>query len=131
MCYFSFSFSVLSSSLVCLSLFSFPLSLFCWFFSDLSLLFIFNLFFLFLSMSFLLCLVHPSIFSYSSFCSLFYSLPLCLFSVYYFLIYLIVFFSNLLSFLLSFPITLFCLLLSYVPVIFKLFPFSFCYFPSF
>ena len=53
------------------------------------------------------------------------------FSVYYFLISLIVFFSNLLSFLLSFPITLFCLLLSYVPVIFKLFPFSFCYFPSF
>ena len=128
MCYFSFSFSVLSSSLVCLSLFSFPLSLFCWFFSDLSLLFLFNLFFLFLSMSFLLSVL----FTLQFFPTLLFVLCSILsFSVYYFLISLIVFFSNLLSFLLSFPITLFCLLLSYVPVIFKLFPFSFCYFPSF
>ena len=91
MCYFSFSFSVLSSSLVCLSLFSFPLSLFCWFFSDLSLLFLFNLFFLFLSMSFLLSVLFTlqffptllfvlcSILSLSvySLCLLFFDLPHC------------------------------------------------------
>ena len=110
MCYFSFSFSVLSSSLVCLSLFSFPLSLFCWFFSDLSLLFLFNLFFLFLSMSFLLCLVHPSIFSYSSFCSLFYSLLLCL--LFFDLPHCFLFKSAVLSFIFSYysilPTSLLC-----------------------
>ena len=41
----------------------------------------------------------------------------------YFLISLMVFFSNLLSFLLSFPITLFCLLLPYALFLFNLFSF--------
>ena len=41
----------------------------------------------------------------------------------YFLISLIVFFSNLLSFLFSFPITLFCLLLPYALFLFNLFSF--------
>ena len=40
-----------------------------------------------------------------------------------FLISLMVFFSNLLSFLLSFPITLFCLLLPYALFLFNLFSF--------
>ena len=71
----------------------------------------------------------------SLFCSFFFTLlsDPCFFlslSVYslYFLISLI-FFSNLLSFLFSFAITLFCVLLPYVPFLFNLF--SFCYYSSF
>ena len=41
----------------------------------------------------------------------------------YFLMSLMVFFSNLLSFLLPFPITLFCLLLPYALLLFNLFSF--------
>ena len=72
--------------------------------------------------------------SYSSFYSflLFFLFPV-LFSpsVYslYFLTSLIVFFSNLCAILLSFPITLFCLRLPYVLLLFNLF--SFCYSSSF
>ena len=61
--------------------------------------------------SFLLFFLFPVLFSPSV-----YSL--------YFLISLIIFFSNLLPFLFSFPITLFCLLLPYVLLLFNLF--SFC-----
>ena len=60
--------------------------------------------------SFLLFFLFPVLFSPSV-----YSL--------YFLISLIVFFSNLLSFLFSFPITLFCLLLPYALLLFNLFSF--------
>ena len=60
--------------------------------------------------SFLLFFLFPVLFSPSV-----YSL--------YFLISLIVFFSNLLSFLFSFPITLFCLLLPYALFLFNLFSF--------
>ena len=62
------------------------------------------------SYSFLLFFLFPVLFSPSV-----YSL--------YFLISLIVFFSNLLSFLFSFPITLFCLLLPYALLLFNLFSF--------
>ena len=75
----------------------------------------------------------PSVFSLILFCSL--SCPsfssfYYLFSfppVYplYFLISLLVFFSNLLSFLFSLPITRFCLLLPYVLLLFNLFYFIF------
>ena len=66
-----------------------------------------------------LYLFHPTLF-YSSFYFLFCFLPV--YSV-YFLISLMVFFSNLLSFLFSFPITLFCLLLPYALLLFSLFSF--------
>ena len=83
----------------------------------------FYLFLLFFSVFFAaVYLVHPSILFYSSFYSLFYSVLFC------FLISF-VFFSNLLSFLFSFPITPFCLILPYVLLLFNLF--SFCYFSSF
>ena len=63
---------------------------------------------------------HPTLF-YSSFYSLFCFLPV--YSL-YFLISLIVFFPNLLSFVFfSFPITLFCLLLPYALFLFNLFSF--------
>ena len=62
------------------------------------------------SYSFILFFLFPVLFSRSV-----YSL--------YILISLIVFFSNLLSFLFSFPITLFCLLLPYALFLFNLFSF--------
>ena len=64
--------------------------------------FSFFLFLLFFLMFFsALYLVHLSILFYSSFCSLFCFLPLCLFTL----------FSAIFSLLFSFPVTLFCLLL--------------------
>ena len=84
----------------------------------------------------ILLLFVPSVLSCALFCSLscpsFYSFLLgVLFSVLfspsayslYFLTSLIVFFSNLLSFLFSLPITLFCLLLPYVLLLSNLFSF--------
>ena len=64
-------------------------------------------------------LFHPTLF-YSFFYSLFFFLPV--YSL-YFLIPLIVFFSNLLSFLFSFLITLLCLFLTYALLLFNLFSF--------
>ena len=69
--------------------------------------------------SFLLSIVF--IFVPSSFCSLFCSLPLCLFT--YFLTSLIVFFSDLLSFHFSFPISLCWLILPYILLLLNLFSF--------
>ena len=74
------------------------LSAFSVLYAFLSFLFIFDLSFLFFSV---LYLVHPSNFFYSSFCSLFSPLSVCLFT--YFVISLTIFFSNLLSFLFLFP----------------------------
>ena len=71
--------------------------------------------------------VLSSCLSFSSYSFLLFFLFLVLFSpsVYslYFLISRMVFFSDLLSFLLSFPITLFCLLLPYALFLFNLFSF--------
>ena len=105
-------FLLLFSDLVCLCLFSFLLSLFCLFpFLFCVFLICSCLFFLFFSVYFSdIYLVHTAILYYSSFCSLFCSLPLCLF-------------------LFSFPITPFCLLLPYVLLLFGLF--FFCYSSSF
>ena len=94
--------------------------------------FFFLLFFCFFNLEISdLLLSVPSVFSWILFCSL--SCPsfssfYYLFSfppVYplYFLISLLVFFSNLLSFLFSLPITRFCLLLPYVLLLFNLFSF--------
>ena len=70
-----------------------------------------------------LYLVHPSIIFYSSFCLLFCSLPVCLFTLFSDTTYCFIFRYIVLSF--PFPITLFCLLLPYVLLLFNLF--SFCY----
>ena len=69
----------------------------------------------------LIYLFHPTLFIPLFFLFLVLFSP----SVYslYFLISLMVFFSSLLSFLLSFPITLFCLLLPYALFLFNLFSF--------
>ena len=75
-------------------------------------------FFSFFYFFFILELKKNYLFFLSSFCSF-----LCSFLLY------LVFFSNLLSFHLSFPITLFCLLLPYVLLLFNLF--SFYYLSSF
>ena len=77
--------------------------------------------------SFCSFLLFSSSLSFPSYSFLLFFLFLVLFSpsVYslYFLISLMVFFSNLLSFLFSFPITLFCLLLPYALLLFNLFSF--------
>ena len=77
--------------------------------------------------SFCSFLLFSSSLSFPSYSFLLFFLFLVLFSpsVYslYFLISLMVFFSNLLSFLFSFPITLFCLLLPYALLLFSLFSF--------
>ena len=77
--------------------------------------------------SFCSFLLFSSSLSFPSYSFLLFFLFLVLFSpsVYslYFLISLMVFFSNLLSFLFSFPITLFCLLLPYALFLFNLFSF--------
>ena len=78
----------------------------------------FLFFFLFFFFFFILKLKKNYLFFLSSFCSF-----LCSFLLY------LVFFSNLLSFHLSFPITLFCQLLPYVLLLFNLF--SFYYLSSF
>ena len=71
-----------------------------------------------------LYLIHPSILFCYSFCSLFCFLSLCLFTLCSDVSYCFLFKSAILSFLFSLPITLFCLLLPYVLLLFNLF--SFC-----
>ena len=121
----SFFSPVLSSDLV-ISL-SVHLSVLSFLNNFLSSLFLFNcyfLLFLFLSVSF--CAVYfvfPSIFFYSSFCSLF--CRLLLFSFTYFPISHVFFvcFLNTSSFLFSFPITLFFLLVTFALFLLNLFSF--------
>ena len=71
-----------------------------------------------------LYLVHPSTLFYSSFCSLFCFLPFCLFTLSSDSFLLISFQICYPFFSFLFPITLFCLLLPYILLIFNLF--SFC-----
>ena len=124
------------SSVVSLQLF--PQHKSCWSCRQLlyvTLFFISPLFLCFFNLEFQNLLSVPSVLSCVLFCSLsfpsycfllFFLFPI-LSSPYvyslYFLIFLIFFFSNLLSFLFCFPITLFCLLLPYALLLFNLFSF--------
>ena len=124
------------SSVVSLQLF--PQHKSCWSCRQLlyvTLFFISPLFLCFFNLEFQNLLSVPSVLSCVLFCSLsfpsycfllFFLFPI-LSSPYvyslYFLIFLIFFFSNLLSFLFGFPITLFCLLLPYALLLFNLFSF--------
>ena len=125
-----------SSSLVSLEVFSQHKS--CWSCRQLlyvTLFFISPLFLYFFNLEFQNLLSVPSVLSCDLFCSLSFPFYSCLLfflfpvlfspSLYslYFLISLIVFFSNMLSFLFSFPITLFCLLLLGTLLLFNLFSF--------